>query len=55
METYTVIIIAVTAVVAILVGLGIGFVIRKNIEATKAKKAGSTAESLLAEAEKKGH
>ncbi len=52
MDIYTGIILAVTAVVAICIGLGLGFVIRKKIEATKAKSAASMAEAIVAESKK---
>ncbi len=55
MDTYSAIILVITAVAAILVGLGVGFAIRKKIEATNVKNAGSRAESLITEAEKESN
>ncbi|MFQ5427568.1 MAG: ribonuclease Y [Thermodesulfobacteriota bacterium] len=52
MDIYTGIILAVTAVIAILVGLGVGFALRKKIVEANVKASGSMAESIVAEAKK---
>ncbi|MFQ5354233.1 MAG: ribonuclease Y [Thermodesulfobacteriota bacterium] len=50
---YSGIILAVTAVIAILVGLGVGFALRKKIVETNLKASGSMAESIVNEAKQK--
>ncbi|MFQ5480442.1 MAG: ribonuclease Y [Thermodesulfobacteriota bacterium] len=49
---YSGIILAVTAIIAILVGLGVGFALRKKIVETNLEASGSMAESIIAEAKK---